>query len=137
MKQIIIFITLVAFGGALGAICRYLAHIYITTNFDSNFPYSTLLVNVIGCFLIGIFMTIVTQEFNFDKTYLDHFRIFIVVGFLGSFTTFSSYGYETFQLLEQNNILHAALNICSNLFIGFFALWLGINTVKVFFKLIN
>ena len=76
MKQIIIFMTLVAFGGALGAICRYLINIYIAINFDSNFPYATLLVNVIGCFLIGIFMTIIILEFNFDKTYLEHFRIF-------------------------------------------------------------
>ncbi len=105
----------IGLGGFLGAIARY--SMGLALPFDGNFPLATLLVNVIGCFLIAIAA--------FYKNLLpETFFLFFVPGFLGAFTTFSAFGVETFRLIESQQWSLALLNVGLNLFFGFGAITL-------------
>jgi CrcB protein len=88
-----------------------------------------LLVNVTGCFIIGVFMTIVTERFIANP----YWRLLITTGFLGGFTTFSSYSYETYKLFEDTGVNAAFYNLAANLFSGLLATWLGIKAVRIWF----
>lgn len=120
-------IVLVAAGGGIGAAARYLVSTWAATRFGSTFPYGTLIVNVIGCFIIGAFMSLVTERVVVSP----HWRLFIIVGFVGGLTTFSSFSYETLRLLEEADFIQAFMNIGLNIFIGFFATWLGVIAAKL------
>ncbi|HWR38990.1 MAG TPA: fluoride efflux transporter CrcB [Patescibacteria group bacterium] len=114
-------IVLVAMGGATGAVTRYLASMWAADRFGPEFPYGTLIVNVVGCFIIGAFMTLTTERFIVSP----YWRLLVTVGFIGGLTTFSSYSFETLKLLENASFELAAYNMLLNLLIGFFATWLG------------
>ena len=111
-----------AFGGAF----RYLITTYI--NKFSTFPYGTLTVNLIGCFLIGVISTFLTE---YCKTTSLHISLFLSVGFLGGLTTFSSFSNETMILLKAGSILPALFNIALNTIGGLVAVWLGIVVIRV------
>ena len=115
-------ILIVAAGGGIGATVRYLVSIWAAGRWGANFPYGTLLVNVAGCFIIGIFMTLTTERFIVSP----YWRLLVTVGFVGGLTTFSSYSYETWALLEGGGELAALANVFANLLFGFFATWLGV-----------
>lgn len=119
-------ILIVALGGGIGAVTRYAVSLWTAARFGSTFPYGTLLVNVIGCFIIGVFMTLVTEKMVVSP----YWRLLVATGFLGGLTTFSSYSYETFTLLKEAGMVSAFYNIAANLITGFFATWLGIQAVK-------
>lgn len=112
----------VAFGGALGAVARYLAGIFTVMLLGNSFPYGTLLVNVLGSFGIGVAYVYLVAGGNFS----DHYRAFVMVGFLGAFTTFSTFSLETLHLYESGDTIKATLNILSSLFCCFLACWLGV-----------
>lgn len=119
-------VLVVALGGGIGAVSRYAVSLWAADRFGSTFPYGTLLVNLAGCFIIGVFMTVVT-----DKVIVSpYWRLLVTTGFLGGLTTFSSYSYETFTLLQEVGMTAAFCNIAANLVAGFFATWLGIQAVK-------
>ncbi len=99
----------VALGGALGAVSRYLCTTVVGLYFK-NFPYGTLFVNTVGAFLIGVVTAILST--NSDNQIL---RALIITGFLGGFTTFSSFSLETFKLITSGNIFLALVNIFANL----------------------
>ena len=120
-------LLVVALGGGLGASTRYLVANYAAQKLGVTFPYGTLIVNVTGCFIIGLFMTLTTEKFIVSP----YLRLLVSVGFLGGLTTFSSYSYETFKLLEEASYLLAFYNILTNLIIGFFATYLGIATARL------
>ena len=120
-------LLVVALGGGLGASTRYLVANYAAQKFGVTFPYGTLIVNVTGCFIIGLFMTLTTEKFIVSP----YLRLLVSVGFLGGLTTFSSYSYETFKLLEEASYLLAFYNITTNLAFGFFATYLGITTARL------
>ena len=120
-------LLVVALGGGLGASTRYLVANYAAQKFGVTFPYGTLIVNVTGCFIIGLFMTLTTEKFIVSP----YLRLLVSVGFLGGLTTFSSYSYETFKLLEEASYLLAFYNITTNLAFGFFAAYLGITTARL------
>lgn len=112
-------ILFVALGGAIGSIGRYLIGAALRTHAGS-FPYATLLVNVTGCFLLGLCMALFeTRETN------ETLRIALTVGVLGGFTTFSAFGYETFALMRSERELLAMANVASNVLLGLGAVWLG------------
>mgnify|MGYP002830924937 CR=1 FL=1 len=89
----------------------------------SDFPYPTLFVNAIGCLLIGIFYG-VSEDRNFFNVEL---RGLFAVGFLGGFTTFSTFGYETFAMLREAEYLRAILNVGVQVLLGLALVWLGYN----------
>lgn len=120
-------LLLVAVGGSIGAVARYLVSGWAAEHFGANFPYGTLLVNVVGCFIIGLFMALTTEKFIVNP----YWRLLVTVGFVGGLTTFSSYSYETFKLLEEAGMTMAFYNIFSNLIIGFFATWVGIAVARL------
>jgi len=115
-------ITLVGAGGALGAIARYgvggLVHRNPTL---AGFPFGTLAVNLLGCLLIGLGAGLADAR----QAFTPEARLFVFVGLLGGFTTFSSFGYETMALLRDHEILRAGLNAGLNVFAGLALVWLG------------
>lgn len=115
-------IVAVALGGSIGATSRYLVSAWAAERFGASFPYGTLIVNVVGCFIIGAFMTLTTERFIVSQ----YWRLLITVGFVGGLTTFSSFSYETFRLVEDANMIQALYNIGLNLVLGFLATWIGI-----------
>ncbi|PLX17527.1 MAG: fluoride efflux transporter CrcB [Candidatus Muiribacterium halophilum] len=116
----------VMLGGAFGAAIRYTANHF----FDSDkFPYATLLVNITGCLLIGIFFFITEKsQYTFDL------RLFLITGLLGALTTFSSYSFETFYLIRKAAYLKAGLNIFLNNSIGILMAFLGYRLSTLFFR---
>lgn len=112
----------VAAGGALGAIARYAAQISAIALFGQNFPYGTLLVNVLGSFVIGMSYVFLVEG-SAENSML---RAFVMVGFLGAFTTFSTFSIDTLQLIETGQLLKSLLNVCGNLFLCLSACWLGL-----------
>ena len=109
----------VGLGGALGAIARYGVSGLVHRWWGGAFPIGTLAVNVIGCLIIGGLMTLIE-----DRPLLSpEARLFLTIGLLGSFTTFSTVGYETFEMLRDNALARAALNLAA--FIGLLAVWAG------------
>jgi CrcB protein len=112
----------VAVGGAIGACTRYLVSGWAAGRFGAEFPMGTLIVNVVGCFIIGVFLTLTTERLIVSP----YWRLVVAVGFLGGLTTFSSFGYETLRLMEDADVLPALLNVALNLGVGLGATWLGI-----------
>lgn len=119
-------LLLVAVGGSIGSCARYLVSMWSSGRFGVGFPYGTLIVNIVGSFIIGAFMSAATERFIINPNW----RFLIVVGFCGGLTTFSSFSYETLKLLEDTDLNLAMLNIFANMVLGFLATWLGIIVVK-------
>jgi len=120
-------IFIIALGGGCGAVARYLVSIWAADRFGAAFPYGTLIANIVGCFVIGAFMTLATERFIVSP----YWRLLVTVGFIGGLTTFSSFSYETFKLLEDARMSLAAYNILLNLGAGFLATWLGIGLARL------
>ena len=120
-------VMMVAVGGGIGATTRYLVSTWAAEKFGTNFPYGTLIVNVVGCFIIGAFMTLTTERLIVSP----YWRLLVTVGFVGGLTTFSSYSYETFKLLQDADMMMAMYNLFGNVIIGFFATWLGISMARL------
>lgn len=112
----------VAIGGGVGSVTRYLTSVWAAGRFGVDFPYGTLLVNVVGCYLIGLFMVLATERFMLPA----HWRLLVASGFLGGLTTFSSFSYESLKLVQDGALLSAFQNIAANLVTGLAATWLGI-----------
>ena len=115
-------ILFVAIGGGVGSVTRYLTSVWAAGRFGVDFPYGTLMVNVVGCYLIGLFMVLATERFMLPA----HWRLLVASGFLGGLTTFSSFGYETLKLVQDGELLPAVQNVAANLFTGLAATWIGI-----------
>lgn len=115
-------ILLVGFGGFIGSALRYLASGYVQQASKSvDFPYGTLVVNVIGCFAIGFLAQLAESR----GVLTSESRLFVFVGILGGFTTFSSFGNETLNLARDSQMVNALANIGMNVVIGLLAVWLG------------
>lgn len=110
-------------GAGLGGVCRYLSSTNLHKCFpELGFPIGTFFVNMVGCFLIGLIAQLAET-----KTALGgDVRLFLTVGVLGGFTTFSSFGYETVQLIKDGEIWLALLNAFGQLALGLIFVWLGI-----------
>ena len=115
-------ILLVAFGGAFGSVSRYLLGTWIQSVSKSiDFPYGTLMVNLIGCFVIGF----LSQLAETRGVFTSEARAFVFIGILGGFTTFSSFGNDTINLLRDGEMLNALANVGANVILGLLLVWLG------------
>ena len=112
----------IGLGGFMGANARYLVQQWAISRWGLNFPYGTMLANVSGSFVIAFFLTLATGQ----PTVPNEARLFVVVGFLGGFTTFSSFSFETFRLIEQGNWRGAGLNFIGNTALGLVGVVLGV-----------
>ena len=115
-------LLLVGLGGFIGSILRYLASGAVQQSMKRlDFPYGTLAVNVIGCFVIGL----LAQYGESRGVFSNESRSFIFVGILGGFTTFSSFGNDTINLVRENFVLNAFANVGANVILGLLAVWFG------------
>lgn len=119
---------LVAMGGAIGATLRYGTGMLIAKP-QMLFPWPTWWINIIGCLCAGIFFAF-SQKYSFLQT---EARLFLMVGILGGFTTFSSFGLETFQLLKQGAVTIALSYVISSVIVGVFMLGVGFYLTQLAF----
>lgn len=111
----------IAVGGALGAISRFLCVAWITSHVGKGFPWGTLAVNVIGSFVIGIMYVVIMSKLHLEPEY----RAIVVTGFLGAFTTFSTFSLESFELFHQGQIGVAFTYIGTSVILCVLAVWAG------------
>lgn len=114
-------VMLVAVGGGAGSVLRYLVSGWGQRLGDGSFPLGTLLVNVIGCFLIGLLNAVFAGPVPIRPEY----RIGLVIGVLGGFTTFSAFGWETFTLANDGQFARATANVLLSVAAGLAAVWIG------------
>jgi fluoride exporter len=113
------YLLIVACGGA-GSLARYLTASAVAARFGARFPWGTLFINVTGSFLIGLILTVLTERIEPHP----YWRLGLVVGFLGGYTTFSSFEWETYAAMREGFWLGAA-NIVGSVGLGYLAVWLG------------
>lgn len=114
---------LVGFGGGIGSMLRYTASLMINARY---YPLSTLAVNIIGCFIIGVVVGISTK----DESFLYNWKLFLATGICGGFTTFSSFSSENMELMQAGRYALALTYICASVVLGIAATWFG-------YKLLN
>jgi fluoride exporter len=100
----------IALGAVVGASARYFVSGYIARTFATSFPYGTLFINVSGSLLLGFFLILAGERMLLDPRW----RFLIAIGFCGSYTTFSSYAFETFAYMEQGQWLLVAVNLVAS-----------------------
>lgn len=112
----------IALCGGLGCLSRYFLSGWVYNWLGRSFPFGTLAVNILGAFIIGFLM-----EFGLHSTLIPaSLRVGLTVGFLGGLTTFSTFSYETFRLLEVGELLFAGLNAAGSVVVCVFFAWVGI-----------
>ena len=117
----------VACGGALGAVARFITVVVSQFMFGERFPMGTLLVNCLGSFLIGLFMSLFMDRL----AEVEYWRLFIVVGFLGAYTTFSSFAWDTWVLYMNGQWLAASINVLLNNVITMALLLVGMQSGRL------
>lgn len=115
-------ILYIAFGGAIGSVLRFLTSLLVAKFWSNHFPLATFLTNVVGCFLIGIFIGFLAKNNLTDS----NLKWFLITGFCGGFTTFSAFGLENMTLFQSNNSFLAFAYIASSIIAGLFAVWFGL-----------
>ena len=120
-------VLIIGIGGFLGAIVRYAIGLWIGQRWGRSFPLGTVFINVSGSILIGFLMSLFTERLMLNPQW----RMFFVIGFLGAYTTFSTFEYETGALLKDSEWLIASLNVVLSVLVGFAALKLGEGAARV------
>lgn len=114
-------IILVFIGGGVGSVFRYLAGLWVLRLFPDSWPLNTWLVNILGSLLIGILFGLISV----DARWGEFTKIFLIIGFCGGFTTFSSFSYENLILLQEGEFLRFILYAMSSLIVGILMVYLG------------
>lgn len=118
-------LVLIFIGGGVGSVMRYLASFFTSKYINvGSFPLATLLVNVLGCFLIGVLLS------QFSKLD-DSLRLLLVTGFCGGFTTFSTFSSESIQLYTSENYFLMIFYIICSILLGLIAVWVGGSLIKI------
>lgn len=113
---------MVLLGGGFGSLARYVVGTAIMTRVGGRFPLGTVFINITGSFLIGFIMTLLTERLNVDPNW----RFLLVVGFLGGYTTFSSFEWETLGLVRDGSRWLGLINMAGSVLLGYIAVWLGV-----------
>jgi CrcB protein len=116
----------VLIGSGLGGLSRYRLGTWIMTNYGGRFPLGTLVINISGSFLIGVLMTLLTERLQPHPNW----RLFLVVGVLGGYTTFSSFEYEAYQAVRDGASAMALLYVAGSVILGYVGVWLGAVLVR-------
>jgi CrcB protein len=111
----------VLMGAGLGGLARYVAGSWIMLKYGGRFPLGTLVINVTGSFLIGVLMTLLTERLNPHPNW----RLFLVVGVLGGYTTFSSFEYEIYQSVREGARWMGMLYLTGSVVLGYLGVWMG------------
>jgi|SRR5208283_545707 len=119
-------IIIIGIGGFIGSITRYGMAFWIGQRWGRSFPLGTFVINVSGSFVIGLLMTLFTERLLVNPQW----RLLLVVGFLGAYTTFSTFEYETGTLVRDGEWLIAGMNVVFSVMAGFIALKLGAMLAK-------
>lgn len=114
--------------GALGTLARYGLGTFVQRLHESSFPWGTLLVNLLGCFLFGLIFSLAEERFLVS----GQIRLILSIGFIGAFTTFSTYAFETSQMLQRSDWLLVAINFTAQNFFGILSLFLGKTVARMF-----
>lgn len=112
---------LIGFGGFLGANARYLLGGWVAERLGPSFPYGTFVINVTGSLVIGLFLSLITERFSAPPG----LRLFFAIGFLGAYTTFSTFTFESLALFEARAYAAALANVFGSVAVGLFAVGLG------------
>jgi CrcB protein len=115
-------VLFVALGGAIGSAARYLVGGWFAARFGAAFPYGTFVVNVTGSFIVGLFLAYAQERVSLSP----YWRLFFAVGFVGGYTTFSTYEYEPVRLLQDGEMLLAAVYLIGSVVTGGVAAIAGI-----------
>jgi CrcB protein len=113
---------MVGIGGGLGSILRFWVGSYVSGRMGTRFPYGTFLINCTASFLIGLIITLLAEKTHWNP----NLRYLIPIGFIGGYSTFSTFEYETFRLLQDGEMVSVALNVVLSVVVGFLAVWLGV-----------
>jgi CrcB protein len=118
---------MIAVGGAMGAIARYQLAAMIQNRIPVGFPWGTFVVNISGCLVMGVVTTLLT-----DRLLHPNWRFLIPIGFIGAYTTFSTFELETFRAVTDGDWLIGGLNVVGSVVAGYVALWLGVVLTRLF-----
>jgi CrcB protein len=108
-------------GAGLGGLARYVAGTWVMAKYGGRFPLGTFVINVTGSFLMGVLMTLLTERLNPHPNW----RLFLVVGILGGYTTFSSFEYEAYQSVRDGARWMGMLYVTGSVLLGYLGVWLG------------
>lgn len=122
-------IFLISIGGALGAPSRYLITYLIKYLFPNTFPFGTLFVNILGSFFIGLITAMIKDQSILEDPAIKNF---LIIGFLGSFTTFSAFSLETINFINNDKFFEMIMYVSLSLILNIIAVYLGINFFKLF-----
>ncbi len=120
-------VIVIALGGALGALSRYGLGLFVSGRWNQNFPLGTFIINITGAFLLGFLNILFIEKLTISPLW----RLGIGIGFLGAYTTLSTFGYETIMLLEGGSLLTAALYTTLTIIVGFAGVALGVGLARL------
>ena len=118
---------MVGIGGFLGSVLRFWMGSLIGERFGARFPYGTFVINVTGSFLVGMVVTVLATKAHWNTNW----RYLIPIGFIGGYTTFSTFEFETMRLVQEGQMLMATLNVTLSVALGFVGVWAGMAAGRV------
>ena len=117
----------VAIGGALGSLARFCIGSYVTNRLGTRFPYGTLIINITACAILGFCLTLMDRRGEIHTAW----RFLVPIGFVGAYSTFSTFEWEAYSSLEMGAFFIAPLYITASVLLGLFAVWCGILIAKL------
>jgi CrcB protein len=119
-------ILLVAAGGAVGSVLRYIVGLWTLRSFGPSFPWGTLTVNITGSFLIGVLAEVIARKFGASA----EMRVFLITGILGGYTTFSAFSLDAITLLERGEPVTALIYVASSVLLSALAVFAGLALMR-------